>query len=92
MRDRMRLQRFGKGGRFAIISWQLAPALEHASLTRAELEVALAAASGATNRAIASARRTSERTVANQLAAIYRKLSIASRGELAAVIAGTIRR
>jgi DNA-binding NarL/FixJ family response regulator len=41
---------------------------------------------GDTNLAIAEARRTSLRTVANQLAAIYRKLGVSSRWELAAEV------
>jgi DNA-binding NarL/FixJ family response regulator len=53
-------------------------------LTRAERAVAAAAARGASNEDIARERRTSTRTVANQLASIYRKLGIASRAELAA--------
>jgi DNA-binding CsgD family transcriptional regulator len=87
MRDPVRIHRFGRRGELAVICWDLAPSLADVSLTRAEREVALAAGMGASNREIARVRRTSERTVANQLAAIYRKLSIASRAELAAVLA-----
>jgi DNA-binding NarL/FixJ family response regulator len=43
--------------------------------------------SGCTNAAIALGRRTSCRTVANQLAAIYRKLGVSSRWKLAAYVA-----
>jgi DNA-binding NarL/FixJ family response regulator len=57
--------------------------LEHL-LSRAELEVALDAAAGLTNQAIAARRRRAVRTVANQLASVYRKLGINSRAELAA--------
>lgn len=53
-------------------------------LTQAERQVVAAVLSGRTNAAIAKARRTSCRTVANQLAGIYRKLGVASRWELAA--------
>jgi DNA-binding NarL/FixJ family response regulator len=53
-------------------------------LTQAERQVVAGVLSGRTNAAIARARRTSSRTVANQLAAIYRKLGVASRWELAA--------
>lgn len=53
-------------------------------LTQAERQVVAAVLSGRTNAAIAKARRTSSRTVANQLACIYRKLGVASRWELAA--------
>jgi len=54
------------------------------SLTAAERQVVTAALNGRSNAAIAKARRTSSRTVANQLAAVYRKLGVASRWELAA--------
>jgi DNA-binding NarL/FixJ family response regulator len=53
-------------------------------LTEAERQVVTGVLNGRTNAAIASARRTSCRTVANQLAAIYRKLGVSSRWELAA--------
>jgi DNA-binding NarL/FixJ family response regulator len=53
-------------------------------LTSAERQVVTGVLNGRTNAAIASARRTSCRTVANQLAAIYRKLGVSSRWELAA--------
>jgi DNA-binding CsgD family transcriptional regulator len=56
-------------------------------LTGAELEVAAALIEGASNQRIAGARGFSVRTVANQVASIFRKLGVRSRGELAA--AGT---
>jgi DNA-binding NarL/FixJ family response regulator len=56
-------------------------------LTGAEREVALAALRGLSNEEIARARGTSKRTVANQLAALYRKLGVGSRAELAALAA-----
>lgn len=52
-------------------------------LTAAELSVALEVARGLSNAAIARQRGTSVRTVANQLASIYRKLVVRSRRELA---------
>lgn len=58
------------------------PALD--ALTRAEREVARLAASGLQNDEIARARGTTTSTVANQLGAIYRKLGVGSRFELAA--------
>jgi DNA-binding NarL/FixJ family response regulator len=57
-------------------------------LSRAERQVALDAASGLSNRAIAARRGTSIRTIANQLASIYRKLGVSSRAELTALFAG----
>ncbi len=53
-------------------------------LTRAEREVAADVIAGLSNVAIARRRRRSPRTVANQLASIYRKLGVGSRAELAA--------
>lgn len=58
-------------------------------LTRAERQVVAGVLNGRTNAAIATARRTSCRTVANQLAAIYRKLGVSSRWELAARVGRT---
>jgi DNA-binding CsgD family transcriptional regulator len=56
-----------------------------ARLTGAEAEVAALAVRGLANRAIADARGSSQRTVANQLASIYAKLGISGRRELRAL-------
>jgi DNA-binding CsgD family transcriptional regulator len=53
-------------------------------LTSAEREVAELAIGGATSRGIASKRRCSRRTVENLLAHVFKKLGLASRGDLAA--------
>jgi len=53
-----------------------------ATLTRAENAVALAVHRGLSNEEIARVRGTSLRTVANQVAAVFRKLGVASRVEL----------
>jgi len=58
-------------------------------LTQAERQIVAGVLNGRTNAAIATARRTSCRTVANQLAAIYRKLGVSSRWELAARVGRT---
>jgi DNA-binding CsgD family transcriptional regulator len=55
-----------------------------ADLTPAERDVVELVASGCTNREIAKRRGSSVHTVANQLAAIYGKLSVSSRHELIA--------
>lgn len=60
-----------------------------AGLTEAEVDVAKAVASGASDAEIAKRRGTSKRTVSNQLARIYRKLGLESRAELAALMAST---
>jgi DNA-binding NarL/FixJ family response regulator len=53
-------------------------------LTAAERDVALAVARGSSNAQIARDRQASPRTIANQVAAIMRKLGVSSRAELAA--------
>lgn len=59
-----------------------------APLTEAERAVLAALLAGSTNRDIARRRACSERTVANQVQAIFRKLSVRSRAELAVRIQG----
>jgi DNA-binding NarL/FixJ family response regulator len=55
-------------------------------LTPAELAVARAIARGATNAQIARERGTSVRTVANQVAAIFKRLGVGSRAQVAAAL------
>lgn len=55
-----------------------------ASLSAAEREVAELAARGLSNTEIARARRVATRTIANQLAGVYRKLGVSGRRELRA--------
>ncbi len=55
-------------------------------LTEAERDVVLGVVSGLSNAEIAARRSASPRTVANQLAAIFRKLGVDSRAELTAKI------
>ena len=76
------------GEELVVISMPSEPADSLRELSPAQREVALAAASGDSNAAIARRRRCSPRTIANQLAAVYRKLGIASRAELAALLFG----
>ena len=56
-------------------------------LSPAERAVVEAVLRGQSNREIAERRGTSVRTVANQMASIFRKLQVGSRGELAATTA-----
>jgi DNA-binding CsgD family transcriptional regulator len=58
------------------------------SLTAAERDVVERVLGGASNEEIAAARRSSRRTVANQLGSIFKKLGVASRAELASRLAG----
>lgn len=66
----------------------LTPALleRPAAITDREFEVALDAARGATSPEIAESRYISVRTVDNHLSAVYRKLAVSGRDELAAVV------
>lgn len=59
-----------------------------ADLTQAEREVLQWVQAGLTNREIGARRCTSERTVANQVAALLRKTRLASRYALAARVGG----
>jgi DNA-binding CsgD family transcriptional regulator len=58
------------------------------SLSAAERAVALALIEGRTNAEIAAARKTSIRTVANQIVSAYRKLGVHSRRELVVAVVG----
>ena len=56
------------------------------ALTTSELRVAERAAAGQSNRDIAAALMISIRTVESQLSAVYRKLAVRSRGQLAVAL------
>jgi DNA-binding CsgD family transcriptional regulator len=60
-----------------------------ACLSPSEREVALAVLGGLSNVEIARRRGTSSRTVANQLASIYRKVGVSSRSGLTAHLLGS---
>lgn len=62
------------------------------ALTAAERAVLGLALAGRTNAEIASRRRTSVRTVANQLASVYRKLQVEGRRALLASSRGVYRK
>jgi DNA-binding CsgD family transcriptional regulator len=73
--------------RYAVFSFDLAADQHHAFLavlTLSERAVATLCLQGMSSREIARKRAVSERTVANQLATIYRKLGVQSRRELRA--------
>jgi DNA-binding CsgD family transcriptional regulator len=71
------------GGRVAV-AWGATCVTRLVPLSAAEREVARLLVAGASNREIAGRRGAAVRTVANQARAIYRKLGVASRAELAA--------
>jgi DNA-binding CsgD family transcriptional regulator len=61
--------------------------LRAARFTVAEEDITRRILSGDSNAQIAAARHTSVRTVANQIARLFRKLGVASRAELASLSA-----
>jgi DNA-binding CsgD family transcriptional regulator len=68
---------------YFVIHWpELAPA--DAGLTAAEAEVLEMLSRGCSNSTIAAKRQVSQRTVANQVQSIFRKLGISSRRDLLA--------
>jgi DNA-binding NarL/FixJ family response regulator len=69
-------------GDFVILSFPLADEPSE-SLTPAEVEVARLILQGKSNREVAERRGTTTRTVANQVASLFRKLKVQSRLELA---------
>jgi DNA-binding NarL/FixJ family response regulator len=72
------------GEEMMLLSYPVAPLRAPTGLTRAEGDVAIAFAKGQSMRAIAAMRGTATRTVANQMRAIYAKLGVQSRADLAA--------
>lgn len=68
-------------GTFVLVSLPVADA-GGSQLTDAERAVAELAARGLSNAAIAARRGCAQRTVANQLAAVFKKLGVTSRREL----------
>jgi DNA-binding CsgD family transcriptional regulator len=79
-------------GEFVLFSWNAAASAGAASLTAAERDVLRHILEGATNEAIASARGTSVRTVANQVAALLRKTGAGSRFDLIRCFADAVSR
>lgn len=76
------------GDEHIVLSFPLDSPRVPPSLTQAERAVALLVLEGRTDAEIAMMRGVSKRTVANQIAAIFRKLDVSSRVELAARIRG----
>jgi DNA-binding CsgD family transcriptional regulator len=72
---------------FAVAEAPNAKTARHTELTGAEADLLARLLQGASNRDIAAARGTSVRTVASQLASLYRKLGVRGRTELLAMTA-----
>jgi len=81
-----RSTRFVLAGREVLVLSVAAVDVLLSDLTSAERAVAKALLEGATNTEIARARNVSLRTVANQIASIFRKFGVSSRSELAACV------
>ena len=75
------------GGRFVVLSFPVPGGELAATLTEAEQAVIAGVLAGKTNAEIARERERSMRTIANQVASAFRKLSVRSRSELAAAFA-----
>jgi DNA-binding NarL/FixJ family response regulator len=67
---------------YALLEWPLPEPPPPAGFTAAERGVLELLRAGLGNAQIAAARGTSPRTVANQIASIFRKLGVGSRSEL----------
>ena len=77
------------GARYVVVSAEMPDPSVLEGLTPAEREVVAAIVRGRSNAEIAAERGCAYRTVANQLASIYRKLGVSSRHELLArLVAG----
>jgi DNA-binding CsgD family transcriptional regulator len=68
-------------GGYAVLSFAL-PERYEPVLTRAERDVALLVLAGNSHEDIAKIRGRATRTIANQVASVFRKLGVASRTEL----------
>jgi DNA-binding NarL/FixJ family response regulator len=75
------------GEELAVFSFSLPPPTLPSSLSEAERDVAIAVLEGLSNTEIAASRGTSARTVANQVASLFRKLGVRSRTEAVAALA-----
>jgi DNA-binding NarL/FixJ family response regulator len=78
----LRVERALPEGDKLVISFRIATADWQKQLTRTEVEVARQVLAGLSNADIALRRDTAVRTIANQVASIYRKLRVRSRLEL----------
>ena len=70
------------GAAFVVLSYSLRDGTRFAGLTPSELGVVEAVLEGRSSREIAALRHVSTRTIANQLAAAYRKLGVSGAAAL----------
>lgn len=78
------------GEKLVVVSAPVSDDQVDGGLSPAEREVARAAAEGWSNTEIARRRGRKVRTIANQLASIYKKLGVGSRAELAVLFLGRL--
>ncbi len=71
------------GMTLALFTYDVGEAIPALHLTAAERHVLAAVIAGKSNAEIAAERRTAVRTVANQIARIFRKTGVTSRAQLA---------
>jgi DNA-binding CsgD family transcriptional regulator len=76
-----------QGESFAVLSYPLVEVTREKRLTQVEREVAELVLAGYSSATIAGQRGVSVRTIANQVASIYRKLAVRSRSELSRYMA-----
>ena len=76
------------GDEAAVLNFPLSGAALPECLSPAERDVAHGVIAGKSNAEIAAARGTSARTVANQMASLFKKLGVGSRREIAALCCG----
>jgi DNA-binding CsgD family transcriptional regulator len=74
-----------EGDELAVLSFPLASVALPDCLSAAERDVALKVIAGKSNAEIAAARGTAARTVANQVASLFKKLKVRSRQEIIAL-------
>ena len=74
-----------EGESLVVLSYPIGKSATFEPLTPAEQEILVHVAASCSNEYIAARRRTSARTVANQIAAMFRKLGVGSRRELLAI-------
>jgi DNA-binding NarL/FixJ family response regulator len=84
-----RVIRIAPGAELAYFESRL-DALPLDALTAIERDLVMAVLMGSSNQAVATRRGVSIRTVANQVAKIFRKLGVSSRRELAAKLARSV--
>ena len=74
------------GEQLVVLSYPIRATSSLRGLSGAEKEIVAGVLAGLSNASIARRRGTATRTVANQLAALYRKLGVGSRRELVALL------